>query len=67
MQCKNRPKKKYIKITLHGGNSYVEPMHLRPTALDGELDGAEIGTKWTLELIEMNEVEYESLPEFTGH
>lgn len=57
----------YIRISLHGYGSYVQPLAELATALDGELDGAAPGTKWTLELIEMTPAEYAALPEFQGH
>ena len=58
---------KYVKVTLHGGRSYVQPLSELHNALNGELDGAEIGSKWTLELVEMTPEEYERMDEFTGH
>lgn len=60
---------KYIKITLHGGGSYVQPLNEIPNAMDGELDGLEIGDKITLdfEAIEMADEEYQKLPDFAGH
>lgn len=36
------------------------------TLLDAELDGAEIGDKITIELIQMTEDKWEDLPEFEG-
>ena len=60
---------KYIKIKLHGGNSYIQPVLDILTAIDGELDGLEIGDKITIDLepVEMTNEEYNKLPEFTGH
>ena len=60
---------KYIKIKLHGGNSYIQPVLDLLTAIDGELDGLEIGDKITIDLepVEMTNEEYNKLPEFTGH
>jgi hypothetical protein len=54
----------YVRISLHGYGSYIQPLAELATALDGELDGAAYGTKWTLELIEMTPAEYEALPDF---
>jgi hypothetical protein len=59
--------RKYVRITLQGFGTYIQPLESLATALDGEMDGAEFGTKWTLELIEMSAAEYAKLPEFTGH
>ena len=58
---------RYVRISLHGFGPYVQPLSELATALDGELDGAEPGAVWTLELIEMTPAEYDALPEFTGH
>lgn len=62
-------KQRYCKITLNGGGSYIQPMDQLHNALDGELDGLDIGEERTLsfELVEMTKTEYESLPEFAGH
>lgn len=60
-------KPRYAKITLHGGASYVQPLDQVVAALLADLDGAGVGTKWTIELVEMTRAEYEALPEFQGH
>ena len=57
----------YLKIRLVGGGVYVQPLSKVADAIDGELDGAEVGSRWELELVEMTAEEYEGLPEFTGH
>ena len=36
------------------------------TLIDGEFDGAEVGDKITIELVEMTEDQLESLPDFEG-
>jgi hypothetical protein len=36
------------------------------TAIDAEFDGAEVGDKVTIEMIEMTEDEFDNLPEFEG-
>jgi len=58
---------RYMKVTRIGGGTYIQPLNQLDTALEAELDGAEIGARWTLELIEMTPAEYERLPEFGGH
>jgi hypothetical protein len=60
---------RYMKITLHGGGSYVQPLDKIHQALDGELDGLQLDDKITLdfELVEMDDDEYENLMEFAGH
>lgn len=57
----------YVKISLHGFGSYVQPMDQFATAMDGEFDDVEVGTKWTIEIIEMTPAEYAALPDFAGH
>jgi hypothetical protein len=58
-----------MKITLHGGGSYVQPLDKIHQAIDGELDGLQLDDKITIdfELVEMDEDEYENLMEFAGH
>ena len=56
----------YIKIKLHGGGIYIEPVD-KLNGLIAELEEGEIGEIWTVEKIEMTEEEYSNLPEFTGH
>ena len=59
--------KKYVKISLLGGGSYVQPMDRLMDAIDGEMDGAPKGTTIKLVVVEMSDEEYRKLPEFTGH
>lgn len=60
---------KYVRVKLHGGNSYIHPTNNLLDALDGELDGVDIGDKITLDFepVEMTDDEYKALPEFMGH
>jgi len=58
--------KKYVRITRKESAGYIQPLNELATALDGEFDGAEVGDQVTLELIEMEESDYEALPEFGG-
>jgi len=60
---------KYIKITLHGYGSYIQPISELSAALEGELDGLDIGYKATLtfEPVDITDEEYNKLPEFMGH
>jgi len=58
---------KYMRIKLIGGSGYTQPLDKIMEGIDGDLDGAEIGQKWEMELIEMLESDYERLPEFAGH
>ena len=59
--------KKYIKITrADERGSYVQPMEEVYSAIDGEFMDGTLGSKITLELLEMTDTEYEKLPEFTG-
>jgi len=58
---------KYMRIKLIGGSIYTQELDKIMDGLDGDLDGAEVGQKWEMELVEMNESEYNSLPDFEGH
>lgn len=60
-------KQRYLRITLYGGVAYVQPVDEIGNAFNGEIDGAEVGTKWTVELIEMYPEQYEALGEFDGY
>jgi len=57
------------KITLVGGGTYVQPESELRNALDAETDGMEVGDSITLQIakIEIDDKEYNKLPEFTGH
>jgi hypothetical protein len=64
-------KKLYAKISYNNGGSYIESLENAMNALQGEFDGlskynTEVGDKWTIEIIEMEEKDFESLPEFDG-
>ena len=59
-------KKQYIKIQLVGGNTYTLSVGDFLILLD-EITDAEIGSKWVITKIEMEEEEYINLPEFIGH
>jgi hypothetical protein len=58
---------KFFEITLEGGGTYIQPITEIHNAIDGEFCDADIGTKLTIKLIEMDENEYKNLPEFSGH
>lgn len=63
-------KKFYAKISYNDNGSYIESLDNAMNALQGEFDGlseyTEVGDKWTIEIIEMEESDFENLPEFTG-
>ena len=64
-------KSNYVKITLVGEGSYIQPLSDLMQAIDGELDELKcgyVGTKMTyeFEVIEMTDEEYNKLPEFQG-
>lgn len=59
-------KNKYVRIIREGMGSYISTIKELDQALDGEFDGAEPGDKIILELVEMEQLEYEKLPEFEG-
>jgi hypothetical protein len=56
-----------FKVQLHDGSSYYASHSDLLNALDGDCDGAAFGTKWTLELVDMTEEQYQALPDFAGH
>lgn len=58
---------RYVRITLLGGGSYVQPVAQLAQALSGELEGAEPGERWKIEVIDMTPEEYAKLPDFPGH
>ena len=61
-------KKLYAKISLNVGGTYVQPLdQLSLVALIDEIIDGQIGEIWTAEIVEMDEKEYEGLPEFVGH
>lgn len=58
---------KYLKVTRPGeSSSYIQPITEIANAVDGEFDGAEIGERITLELVEMTDDEFNKLPDFAG-
>ena len=67
-------KKRCIKITLDECGAtlgtYVQPIEDIFDAIDGEFDDIEnmmVGTKWTLEIVEMSQAAYDNLQEFQGY
>ena len=59
-------KKKYIQISRTNYGSYIETFDNIHNTLDGEFDGAEVGDEITLDVVEMDDLEYTKLPAFTG-
>ena len=57
---------KYAKITLEKGGIYVQPIDELDVLLQ-EIHWGDIGDRWTVELIEMTDEEYQGLEEFEGH
>lgn len=57
---------KYIQISREGMGSYIQKLDAIKDAIDGEMDGIEVGEKITLECVEMSKEEYEKLQEFAG-
>ncbi len=62
--------KLYAKISYNDNGSYIESLDNAMNALQGEFDGiveyAEVGDEWKIEIIEMEEQDFENLPEFDG-
>ena len=56
----------FVKIKLVGHGTYIQPVNkLEP--LIGEIEEGTIGEKWTIEIVEMSQEEYNALSEFLGH
>ena len=60
---------RYIRITLRGGGSYIQPRSDLMDAINAELDDLEDNDEIVLhfQAVEMTDEEYEKLPEFWGH
>lgn len=58
--------KKYLKVRLVGFGGYTQPIDKIDVVLE-EIGNADVGEKWELEIIEMEEDEYNKLPEFAGY
>lgn len=61
-------KKKYIKVTDPEGNFIIgENLGEAVDSIVGpDIEFREVGEKFTLEVVEMTEAEYNALPEFQG-
>jgi len=57
----------FVKVTVEGGGTYLQPFDQISNIIDGEFCDAEPGTKVTLEIVERTKREYDRLPEFDGH
>jgi putative lipase involved disintegration of autophagic bodies len=59
---------KYLKINQDGGSSlYIEIAGVKlDEIITPDLNFMEVGDKFILELVEMSEEDYKSLPEFDG-
>lgn len=61
--------KRFVKISMDSGNSYLRPIENIRDAIDIEFDAPEyfeVGDKFILEIIDMTQEDYEKLPEFEG-
>jgi hypothetical protein len=54
------------KISLNVGGTYIQRLYELGPLIE-EIREGQIGEVWTVEIVEMDEKEYESLPEFIGH
>jgi hypothetical protein len=45
---------------------YIQPLDLINDAIDVELDGATVGDRFIVEIVEMSEDDYSNLKEFEG-
>lgn len=64
--CEKFEEERFVRITLEHGGTYIQPEAELGVLLD-EIKDADVGAKWTLELIEMTREEHDRLPEFEGH
>ena len=60
-------KRKFIKIKLQGGGTYVVPVLDFCKYMNEEIDINIPGATWDISIVAMTQEEYESLPEFQGH
>lgn len=59
-------KKRYVKISRQDFGFYFQPIERIKEAISSEFDMCDVGDKLFLEVVEMDDSEYENLPEFTG-
>jgi hypothetical protein len=63
-------KKLYAKISYNDNGSYIEKLENLIPMLDGEFSGieefAELDDKWVIEIVEMEEKDFNNLEEFQG-
>ena len=65
--CGNPSQKiKLAKIKLNIGGSYIQRLYELGPLIE-EIREGEIGEVWTVEIMEMDEKEFLSLPDFEGH
>jgi hypothetical protein len=57
---------KFAKITWPTGAIEVVPLDAVGCVFDGFFPDAAVGELWLVEVIEMNEMEFQALPEFDG-
>jgi hypothetical protein len=65
--CPNKIFKKYAKLKLHGGGSYIMEFSELHDAIDGELADQDAGTKITIEIVSIPPDRFERMSEFDGH
>jgi hypothetical protein len=59
-------KQRFVEIrSCEQGGYYTQPVD-NPLILADLFDGADVGQKYTLRLVEMTQAEYDALPEFDG-
>lgn len=67
--CPRFHKTYYVEISLKDGGKYTQPIDdlgpLLTEIQEAAANGSE--SEWTVRLVEMSRLEYERLPEFTGH
>lgn len=59
-------KKRFVEVRCsEQGSYYMQPVE-NPLIMADLFDGASVGRKYTLKLVEMTQAEYDALPEFDG-
>ena len=64
--CDSFEEKRYLKISLDGGGSYVTEVS-DLSYLAEEIKESSDCAKWVIEIVKMTQEEFEAIPEFTGH
>lgn len=61
-----KEKKRFASVRLKGFGGYIQPLD-KMDVFVSEIQDANVGDVWTVEIIEMSEEEHGALPEFQGY